>query len=330
MEQKFFAALHKNDDVYKHSSSGGAFTAITDMWFEKYQDKSVIYGCILDKSLKAVHVRATDKSKRNLMRGSKYISSDVSGVFEMVENDLREGLYVVFSGTPCQIAGLKSYLKSKGTEFSGKLLTVEVICHGVGSNKFFEDYISHLEKKKRSKAISCNFRAKSKPGKIQDMEVVFENGKKYNALSTRVDWFFSVYNKNIILRPSCYRCKYATKKRVSDISIADNWGDKESKLKKMRSLIIANTEYGLEAVKSAFSDMEFEYTSFDEIIQPQMLHPTPKAEIYGEFWQVYREHGYMAAQRYIGNNTLKGKVLYYTIYVLDRLKLIRILKKLKK
>ena len=330
MEQSFFVAIHKNDNILKHSSSGGAFTAITDVWSEKYQNNAVVYGCILDENLKAVHVRATDESGRNLMRGSKYISSDILSVFQMAENDLRDGLYVVFSGTPCQIAGLKSYLKVRKTECAEKLLTVDIICHGVGSNVFFDDYIAHLEKSRKSKAISCNFRAKSGPGKIQDMEVLFRNGKKYNASSTRYDWFYSAYNKNLILRPSCYTCKYAKKERVSDISIADSWGVDFGENGKLGSLVIANTEHGFEVLNSSLDKMEYKEITFEEICQLHLSVSATRPDNYDEFWSVYEKDGYMAAQKFIGNNTLKGRTKYFAAYVLNKFHLIEPIKKLKK
>ena len=147
MKQKYYVAIHNSNDIWKRSSSGGAFTAITDAWFEKYNESAVVYGCVFDENLNAVHIRTTTKVKRDRMCGSKYIQSNIAGIFKDVENDLNNGLYVCFSGTPCQIAGLKKYLECKKVEQKEYLLTIEVICHGVGSIKFFKDYIKDLEKK---------------------------------------------------------------------------------------------------------------------------------------------------------------------------------------
>ena len=184
MKQKYYVAIHNSNDIWKRSSSGGAFTAITDAWVEKYNESAVVYGCVFDENLNAVHIRTTTKVKRDRMCGSKYIQSNIAGIFKDVENDLNNGLYVCFSGTPCQIAGLKKYLECKKVEQKEYLLTIEVICHGVGSIKFFKDYIKDLEKKYKGKAFKCNFRTKRSPEKRQDMEVVFNNGKRYNASST--------------------------------------------------------------------------------------------------------------------------------------------------
>lgn len=170
--QNYFRFLHRKEEVKKHSSSGGAFTAITD---SVIQQGGIVYGCILDKNLKALHIRSHDYTGRNLMRGSKYIQSNISGIFSGVKEDLTAGRLVCFSGTPCEIKALKNYLEIFKID-TMKLLLVEVVCHGVGSNKFFKDYISYLEKKYRGKATKVNFRAKHHKGQKQDMEVRFDNG----------------------------------------------------------------------------------------------------------------------------------------------------------
>lgn len=331
MEQRFFTATHYNKDVLKKSSSGGMFTAITDVWFSEYKDKSAIYGCIMDKNLNAKHIRATNVAERDKMRGSKYISSDVSGIFKMVEEDLKKGIYVLFSGTPCQIAGLKSYLSAVKAEKNEHLLTVEVICHGVGSNRFFNDYISYLEKRYKSKAVSCNFRAKSRPGKIQDMQVEFVNGKRYTASSTKYDWFYSAYG-SYILRPSCYSCKFAKKERVADISIADNWNDYNSDDgSRHGSVIITNSDFGFAWFEKASYCFDYKETSFEETHQPNMRAPSPKPQKYGEFWSIYNtENGYLKVQRFLGNNTLKGRVRSFVVDILDSLNLIGVIKSVKR
>lgn len=322
MEQRFFTAEHHSEDVLKNSSSGGMFTAITDAWFSKYADKAVVYGCILDEKLNAKHVRATTLVERNKMRGSKYISSNVSGIYKAVVNDLNSGLFVVFSGTPCQIAGLNSYLSVNRTEKHSHLLTVEVICHGVGSNRFFDDYISHLEKRYKSKAKSCNFRAKKQAGKLEDMEIHFANGKKYCASTTRFDWFYSAYGA-YILRPSCYDCKFARKERVSDISIGDNWnGFNSQSNKNYSSVIITNTDFGFEWFNNASSCFDYEEKSFEDIDQPNMNRPSPKPQDYDGFMKAYNDGGYLKAQEFLGNNTFKGYLRSFIADILYKLNLI--------
>lgn len=328
MEQRFFTAIHKSEDVLKKSSSGGMFTAITDMWLNEYGEKAAIYGCVMDEHLNARHIRATDTVGRDRMRGSKYISSDVSGVFKMVASDLINDLYVVFSGTPCQISGLLSYLSEIGIKKDKQLLTVEVICHGVGSNRFFGDYISHFEKKYKSKAVSCNFRAKSRPGKIQDMEITFENGKKYNASSTKYDWFYSAYT-GYILRPACFNCKFAKKERYADISIADNWNKSDSAdSKNHSSVVITNSEEGYECFIKSSVCFDFVEKEFEEIHQPNLRAPTSMPQKYNDFWKAYSQGGYLEAQKFLGNNTFKGKIRSLVVDILYKFRLIEKVKRI--
>ena len=329
MKQRFFTACHKDSDVCRKSASGGAFTAITDQWFAAFGESAVIYGCAWGENLQPRHIRATDPSARDKMRGSKYIGSEMSMIFRQVADDIENEKNVAFSGTPCQIAGLKSFLNVKGIGVGEKLLTIEVICHGVASSKFFRDYIEHLEKKYKAKAISCNFRSKSRPGKIQDLSVTFDNGKKYQASSTRYDWFYSAYNsKNLILRPSCYHCEYARPERVADISIGDHWGDQAVGMGK--SLIIANTPLGLQWIQRLSGNMVCQEIASNQVHQDRMNNPCMKPHSYDQFWQIYRSDGYLAAQRFLGNNTTKGRLKSMAAGAAVCLGMDTIVKKLKK
>lgn len=327
--QRFFAACHRRDSVWKESSSGGAFTALTDQWLKRHGDKAVIYGCAWGENLQVRHIRATDAAGRDAMRGSKYIGSRVGDSYRLAAEDLRSGKAVLFSGTPCQIAGLKRYLQIRGLEPEDRLLTVEVICHGVASDKFFRDYIAHLEGRYGGKAVACNFRSKSRPGKIQDMSVEFDNGKVYQAASTKFDWFYSAYNaRNLILRPSCYQCRYARPEREADVSLGDHWGDQSGG--KARSLIIANTQQGLLWTQRLGRDMVLEKLQPQQVHQDRLHSPCKKPESYDRFWEIYEQKGYLAAQEFLGNNTPKGKAKSLAAAMTVRLGLDRAAKKLKK
>lgn len=325
MEQQFFIGYHKDEKIIKKSSSGGIFTAITDLYLKS--GNVSIYGCILDENLNATHIKAKNTETRNKMCGSKYIQSNISNCFNDVAQDLKNNVEVIFTGTPCQIAGLNSFLELKKID-KKKLLTVEVICHGVGSNKFFRDFISYLEKKYNGKAIKCNFRSKKRKGQLQCIEIIFDNGKVYTSPATSLDWFYSVYHKNYILRPSCYECKYATKKRNSDISIADSWSDLYNK-NYSTSLIICNTQKGLETFNKIKSNLIFKSVTFDQVEVPQMKYPSKKPHNYNEFWNIYNKKGYLEIQKYLGNNTKKSKLKSSIVNILNKFNLIYYFKILK-
>lgn len=320
---KSYLAISKDNDVVKNSSSGGAFSILTNI---KLKENYKIYGCIMDENLKVYHMDANTENDRNKMRGSKYIQSNINNSYKKIEENLKKGEKVVFSGTPCQIAAIYSYLNIKKIELNN-FYTIEIICHGVGSNKFFYDYINKLEKDYRSKAINCNFRSKLKPGKLQDMTVKFKNGEKYHASTTRYDWFYSAYHANLILRPSCYKCKFACEKRNADITIADAWGKNDNI---SNSLIICNTEKGILWLDSVKEDFYIKEVKLNEFDIPNMKSPTPKPIDYEVFTKTYIDNGYLAAQKYIGNNTISTKIKVIIINIIDKLNLIENLKKIKR
>lgn len=322
MKKKFYVGIHNDTDVCQNSSSGGAFTAITDYIFDLNKN-TVIYGCILDQKLEAIHIRGTSKNDRDKMRGSKYISSKLVGIYNDVQNDLINNQFVIFTGTPCQIAALKLFLENKKIKMDN-LITIDFICHGVGDSNFFKDYIKHLEKVYKSEAISCKFRGKTKPGKFQDMVVEFKNKKKYIASTTNLDWFYSIYLSNLILKEGCYNCKFVENKH-SDITLADDWSINRDKLN-AHSLIITNTNKGDKIVKSLLN-FNFKEINENEINQPNSKHATLKPENYEEFWLIYKKNGYLAAQKYFGNNTLKGKIKVCIANIIDRLNLRKLIKK---
>lgn len=327
MEQLFIAACHKNCKTEKSSSSGGAFTALTDEWFLKYGEKAVVYGCVLDENLKAKHLRAVTSNDRDKMRGSKYIQSDISGVFEQVADDLKNGNMVLFSGTPCQIAALLKFVDKLPQK--NNLLTVDVICHGVGSNEFFADYIAYLENKYKSNVVSCNFRGKSRAGSSTSMEIEFSNGKKYVASSTRFDWFYSVYYKNYIINAGCFSCKFAKIQRCADITIGDMRRKNLGHDTKYKSLIIVNTEKGKALTDLALKNMEWVATAEAEIDQPHLYKPSVKPNDYEQFWGVYNQKGYLAAQKYVGNNTVLGKTKAVIVDIINFFHLSGLIKKIK-
>lgn len=153
-----YAARHKDMDEVMKSRSGAAFVAISDYILEQ---GGVVYGAGYKDHFRVAHKRATTKEERDEFRGSKYVQSDLTGVFSQVKQDLKNGLIVLFSGTACQTAGLKSYI---GNKLSANLYLIDIVCHGVPSPFIWRDYIAHLEKKYGSEISSVNFRDKQMYG----------------------------------------------------------------------------------------------------------------------------------------------------------------------
>ena len=212
-EPKVYAVKHKDEDTRAVSRSGGIFTALSDEVLEKH---GVVYGCVLNENFDAVHVRADNTEDRNRMRGSKYIQSRLGDTFRNVKADLEEGRIVLFSGTSCQVAGLKAYLQ-KDYE---NLICVDIVCHGVPSTKVWDAYLSWQKEKNSSKITTVNFRNKKDFGWRAHMETLyFENNK---VVSSGV--FRTLFYGHNVLRPSCYECPYKSVIHPGDITIADYWG----------------------------------------------------------------------------------------------------------
>lgn len=167
-----YAARHKDIGEVMKSRSGAAFVAISDYILEQ---GGIVYGAGYKDHFRVAHKRATTKEERDEFRGSKYVQSDLSGVFRQVKEDLKNGLTVLFSGTPCQTAGLNSYI---GKKLRKNLILLDIVCHGVPGPYIWRDYLAYLEKKHNSKIIYVNFRDKEKYGwKAHKETFKYENGR---------------------------------------------------------------------------------------------------------------------------------------------------------
>ena len=210
------AAFCKDDEIRYESSSGGIFTALATNIIEQ---GGIVCGAIFDSNTKAVrHICVDTVDGLNAFRGSKYIQSELGDVYNNIHNYLVNGRIVLFSGTSCQVAGLKAYLRK---EYEN-LICVEVICHGVPSLKLWKLYVEYNEKKKNKTIENVQFRSKKyswgnfgiKTGfcdKTDIFQFSFENS------------FFRLFNSNLCLRPSCYECKAKGKNTRADISLGDFW-----------------------------------------------------------------------------------------------------------
>lgn len=213
---KVYAAKNKNIEEQKHSSSGGIFSIFANYIIE---NNGVIYGCAFNEKFEAQHIRIENKEELVKLRGSKYVQSNTRDTFSQAKKDLENNKLVLYTGTPCQIAGLKSFL---GEQYQN-LLTIDLICHGVPSQKLFTKYLKYLEEKYKSKIIEYDFRNKEKNPWGLNLKIKFENGKiKY--IPARLDPYYKSFLNGDTYRESCYNCKYANTNRIGDITLADYWG----------------------------------------------------------------------------------------------------------
>ncbi|MCQ2485350.1 MAG: Coenzyme F420 hydrogenase/dehydrogenase, beta subunit C-terminal domain [Clostridia bacterium] len=267
IEKKYVFGGHIRDsEVLAESTSGGAFSAIVNSWCKK---DYVIFGAETE-GLKVKHSYITDKNEIKKFRKSKYSQSIIGTAYTDAKNFLKEGKKVLFSGTPCQISALKSFL---GKEYDN-LLTIEVICEGVPSPIFIEKYVEFLKKKTGSDVLSVDYRFKKiRKWDFQVMKVDFADGK------TRMKdrWFndfWVIWLNHLMSRPSCYKCPFTTANRVADISLGDLWGvhlycPELYNRDKGASLVVCNTLKGKEAVKEAENIMDGHELDFETALKYQ-------------------------------------------------------------
>ena len=217
--QKAYAAVHRDSDVLAKSTSGGAFTAIADAIFAQ---GGIVYGAAMLEDMQVKHIRTSGKDEFAGLRSSKYLQSDTGTTYQMVEQDLKQGKTVLYSGTPCQIDGLKNFL---GKDYEN-LYTVDIVCHGVGSQAYFDKYMDYA-RERYGKIKALRFRSKEYAGWSCGGGVVVvgtSNSEKKIPYSDFDNYYYSYFLSGDIYRKSCYSCKYANTNRVGDFTLGDYWG----------------------------------------------------------------------------------------------------------
>lgn len=246
------------------SSSGGAFSTIARYIIAK---GGVVYGATLDENLICKHTVVHDIEGLNSLRGSKYIQSSIGTVYKEVKKHLLSDSYVLFTGTPCQVSGLMSYL---GKDYD-KLITMDLICHGVPSQAVFSSYIEKMKKRldfaENEEVLIFEFRRRDGWGFSPSVTTTMNNCRHLFGVDSL---YMSAFDKAATFRKSCYTCHYANASRVGDFSVGDFWGlgrhgvSFKHDMTKGVSLFIVNTEKG-RAIFNALGDEDFyEQRTLDE------------------------------------------------------------------
>lgn len=260
--QLSYATRHIDLSIWRESTSGGAFSAICHAYCG---EGDAVVG-VRFEGLRAVHERVLWPTGIERFRRSKYVQSEPLAIHSDIRTLLEEGRKVLFSGTPCQVAGLRHYL---GRDYDG-LLCIDLICSGVGSPGVFEQYIKCIERKKGSRVTSFSFRNKRlKWGRLLEYQTVIqlENGA---VIEESHDLYNEAFLAGLILRPSCYQCLYAKAERLGDLTIGD-LKDRYELILKHRSLenwsaVIVNTEKGLRVFESAKALLVTHSVDFERLV----------------------------------------------------------------
>lgn len=278
-QPKVYATYLRDQEKLMQSSSGGAFFAIASYVLE---NGGVVFGCELNQNLEAVHICIRDAKVLSRLHGSKYVQSDTLDTFSQAKEYLEKGIPVLYTGTPCQIAGLKAFL----TKDYAHLITVDLICHGVPSPIFFKRYISWLEQKIHGKVVSYQFRDKTKCGGSHSGKILYKRRENFISknISPTLDPYYSLFLKGDNYRPCCYNCKYASPNREGDFTIGDYWGIEqihpELPTQQGISLLMVNSCKAFNLMPKISTSLKLVETTLEQAAAQnhQLTHPTPKSE----------------------------------------------------
>jgi len=299
------AGWHKEENVVMSSSSGGIFWGIAQ-YVLNYN--GVVYGATYSEDSKEVVFMSSEIIGLDKLQKSKYVESKVEDSFRRIKDELNKKRYVLFCGTPCQVAGLKKYL---GKEYK-KLITCDFVCGGLPSHKLYAEYLGTLEKTYKSSVKKVDFRPKTHGWKRYAVLVEFENGKKYNRLGVEDPFLRSFLYGKYTVRDYCLECKFSDS-HLSDVTIADFWlHENLSKLKndKGNSLAICNTEIG----KHILDNIKADYVT-EKINLEFALYNHKKTQVsemqknnHDSFLQESINNGFMSAHKLFFKDTWKIKI----------------------
>ena len=281
-----YGCKNKEDSIRKESSSGGAFTALAECILEQ---GGVVCGAAFKNIYTVEHICIQNKNDLNRLRGSKYVLSNIRNCLRQVKEFLEQNALVLFSGTPCQVAGLLNYL---GKNYEN-LYTADFICHGVPEMRAWDIYLKDLHNN-YNKNVSHdgvpNFRNKNKGWYDYQISIPLDNGKHLTE-TKRKNAYMKAFLNDYILLPACYNCKNKGENRKSDLTLGDFWGidnlDKDFYDNLGVSLVITNTQKGELLFHNAKKKMEYrKYNKAEALVENSSYNITSKKpRDYDEFWK---------------------------------------------
>ena len=302
--QSAYALRHKDGEVLRKSTSGGAFTALAE---DVLGQGGYVVGAAWN-GLELCHAIIGSKDEIDKIRGTKYVQSRIGFVFQEIKALLDKGEQVMFVGTPCQTAGLKSFLRRPYPN----LLLVDFLCHGVPSNDFLKAHVRYVEQLKHKDVKGYLFRDKRYGWNPSGIEAVVYFDGTYS-FAYEVQAYNKFFHANVSLRPSCLNCRYRSHHRNSDVTIADFWGVEKVMGKqndKGVSLVFVNSESGAEAVSQTKDACELTPVSLEKVTYRISTSPSRSKYDVEKFWALYREKGYGAVVKKYVPDTLKARLRF--------------------
>ncbi len=305
--KKVYAGFSKEEQVRKTSASGGIAAVFTKYIID---NGGVVFGAAFDDELNLKHMAVSEQGQAEKLKNSKYTHSKIEDAFKQAKDSLVKGKKVLFVGTPCQIAGLLSFLQ---TPYEN-LITCDLVCHGVPSQKLLKE----------------DMKSTLKNDDLSNLNVTFKNSKGLNLTVSKEnkilvskpfykDLYFLGFQRSLFLRESCYNCDYAKEQRVSDITLGDFHGlgkttPYEHSTKGGVSLLLVNTEKGQEIINQCESKLVLDERNLDEALcdNPQLRHAPGNIMNRNKFVSIYLNSGFKkACKKSLRKDRIKYSVLYF-------------------
>ena len=256
---KCHVGYNKSEEVRSNSSSGGIFSLIANYILEQ---KGIVIGAAFNKENELKHIAIEKTKDLNKLMGSKYLQSDLTDIFKYIKDNIKDRK-ILFVGTPCQVGGLKAFIKND----YNNLICVDLVCHGVPSPKLFKKYIEELENE-NGKLLNYNFRDNSTGWDTYSNTATFK--EKTITEDRKQSKYMKLFLSDVALRQSCFNCNFKLGNKYSDITLGDFWGIKnhypEMYNKSGVSAIIINTEKGNELFNNINKDIEYKECKLEEIL----------------------------------------------------------------
>lgn len=286
------AARSRNSDIVKRSSSGGIAWVLTQ---HILQQNGIVYGAAFTENMLGVkHVRVSSLKDAAQLQGSKYVQSDLSGIFDLVKSDLRQKRKVLFIGTPCQVAGLK---KSMGQD-QENLFTCDLICHSGPSPKVWREHVEALQRSKGKHLRDYHFRDKEIGWHYNLHRAIFQDGSE-TVHSYWTQCYKRIFLLGLSAREICYNCPFSSIKRVGDISLGDFWSISQISDSfqddKGVNTVFVNSEKGKSLWMEITEQIEYEETELIDALQEHLVMPMTRSSSVDAFWKVFFSSGYEEA-----------------------------------
>lgn len=288
-----YAAMNKDEDVRFASSSGGVFGLLARCVISSFC--GVVYGSTMDEKFQVYHSSADNERDLKKLLKSKYVQSFMGDCYSKVISDLRVGKTVLYVGTPCQVTAMKKFIPNSMRE---RLYLIDIVCHGVPSQKFFDSYLQCLTKKEGD-LVSYQFRAKKRINNGMNWFFSYQTrGGRKRIKNWPEDTFNYLYMMSYIYRDSCYGCKFAKEERAGDITLADYWGfpkyQKEFPVGSTVSAVLLNTIKGRALFNAVRNDLYLAPANIENVKRHNgcLVNPQQKPNERNKVLEFWLENGF--------------------------------------